>query len=48
MFKTPSQGSSTTLWAATAPLARYVGVNAHARRIGQRMWTVSEALLAEP
>jgi len=72
-FKTPEQGCSTTLWAATSslldgkpgtycencdiaaptdpgsPLARYAGVDAHAcdDEAAERLWVVSEALLAE-
>ena len=72
-FKTPDQGCSTTLFAATSdklagkpgvycedgdiaqptdpdsPMARYMGVNAHAcsDEGAERLWDVSEALLAE-
>jgi len=72
-FKTPAQGCSTTLWAATSanlagnagvycedcdiaastdldsPTARYRGVDAHAcsDESAERLWTMSEALLAE-
>ncbi len=72
-FKTPEQGCSTTLWAATSakltdtpgvycedcdiaaptdlesPAARYQGVNDHAcnDESAERLWAVSEALLAE-
>jgi NAD(P)-dependent dehydrogenase (short-subunit alcohol dehydrogenase family) len=72
-FKTPEQGCSTTLWAATSakldgkpgvycedcdiaapadldsPLARYQGVNEHAcsDESAERLWAISEALLAE-
>ncbi len=72
-FKTPEQGCSTTLWAATsdkllgkpgvycedcdiasptdkdAPTARFMGVDDHAcdDESAERLWTVSEALLAE-
>ena len=72
-FKTPEQGCSTTLWAATSaklegkpgvycedcdiaaptnldsPMARYQGVNAHAcsDESAERLWGISEALLAE-
>ncbi|WP_291844125.1 oxidoreductase [Maricaulis sp.] len=72
-FKTPEQGCSTTLWAASSalldgkpgvycencdiaaptnpdsPLARYAGVDAHAcdDEAAERLWTVSETLLAE-
>jgi hypothetical protein len=72
-FKTPAQGCSTTLWAATSPkldgkpgvycedcdiaaptdpenpLARYRGVDAHAcsDESAERLWEVSESLLAE-
>ena len=72
-FKTPQQGCSTTLWAATSanlagkpgvyygdndiatptdldnPMARHQGVNNHAcnDESAERLWTISEALLAE-
>lgn len=72
-FKTPEQGCSTTLWAASSallddkpgvycencdiavptepdsPLARYMGVEPHAcdDEAAERLWSVSEALLAE-
>ncbi|WP_203290689.1 oxidoreductase [Maricaulis parjimensis] len=72
-FKTPGQGCSTTLWAASAPvlegkpgvycencdiaaptipdspMARYGGVDAHAcdDEAAERLWSISEALLAE-
>lgn len=72
-FKSPEQGCSTTLWAATSPklagvagvycedcdvaaptdpsspMARYRGVNPHAcdDEAAERLWTVSEALLAD-
>ena len=72
-FKSPEQGCSTTLWAATSPAlagkpgvycedcdiaaptdpesptARYRGVNAHAcsDESAERLWSISEALLAE-
>ncbi|WP_299328917.1 oxidoreductase [Parasphingopyxis sp.] len=72
-FKTPEQGCSTTLWAATSPkldgkpgvycedcdiaaptdpenpMARYRGVDAHAcsDESAERLWAVSEGLLAE-
>ncbi len=72
-FKTPEQGCSTTLWAATSaklegkpgvycedcdiaavtdlesPYARYRGVNDHAAsdESAERLWDISEALLAE-
>lgn len=72
-FKTPEQGCSTSLWAATSvalegkpgvycencdiawptdpdgPMARYAGVDAHAcdDETAERLWSVSEALLAE-
>ena len=71
-FKTPEQGASTTLWAATSsklegkpgvycenadiaaptdmegPMARYVGVNAHAcnDESAERLWDISTSLLA--
>lgn len=70
-FKSPEEGCSTTLWAATSPLlegkpgvycedcniaaltdpanpmARYMGVNAHAcdDDSAERLWTLSEELL---
>lgn len=72
-FKSPEQGCSTTLWAATSallddvagvycedcnvatptdpnsPMARYVGVNAHAcdDEAAEKLWEMSEALLNE-
>ena len=72
-FKTPEQGCSTTLWAATSPdlvgkagvycedcdiasptdpespMARYQGVDEHATNdeSAERLWSISEALLAE-
>ena len=72
-FKTPEQGCSTTLWAATSPvlegrpgvycedgdiaaptdpdgsMSRFVGVNAHAcsDESAERLWSISEALLAQ-
>jgi NAD(P)-dependent dehydrogenase (short-subunit alcohol dehydrogenase family) len=70
-FKSPEQGASTTLWAATSsklnrmpgvycedadiaaltdptsPMARYMGVDAHAcdDEAAERLWSLSERLL---